>query len=96
MGGCPDTDGDGISDKDDACPEEAGAAANNGCPWPDSDGDGIADKDDSCPELAGIAANNGCPELPQDVIETLNTEGTMIRFKAESAEIVGADSAKVI
>ena len=96
MGGCPDTDGDGVSDKDDTCPEEAGPAANNGCPWPDADGDGVADKDDSCPELAGVAANNGCPELPQDVIETMNTEGTMIRFKAESAEIIGADSAEVI
>jgi len=96
MGGCPDTDGDGMSDKDDACPEEAGPAANNGCPWPDADGDGVADKDDACPELAGVAANNGCPELPKDVISTLNTEGTMIRFRAESAEIVGAESAEVV
>ena len=96
MGGCPDTDSDGINDKDDACPEVAGPAENNGCPWPDADGDGVADKDDACPELAGVAANNGCPELPQDVISTLNEEGSMIRFKAESAEIVGDDSAAVI
>lgn len=96
MGGCPDTDGDGINDKDDSCPEEAGPAENNGCPWPDTDGDGIADKDDACPELAGVAGNNGCPELPEDVIQTLNTEGTMIRFKAESAEIVGKESTAVI
>lgn len=96
MGGCPDSDGDGLNDKDDACPEEAGDAANNGCPWPDADGDGVPDKDDACPELAGVAANNGCPELPQDVISTLNTEGSMIRFKAESAVIVGEDSNAVI
>ncbi len=96
MGGCPDTDGDGINDKDDTCPEEVGPAENNGCPWPDTDGDGVADKDDACPELAGVAANNGCPELPQDVISTLNEEGSMIRFKAESAEIVGDESAAVI
>lgn len=96
MGGCPDTDGDGLNDKDDACPEEAGDAANNGCPWPDADGDGVPDKDDACPELAGVAANNGCPELPQDVISTLNTEGSMIRFKAESAVIVGEGSQAVI
>ena len=96
MGGCPDSDGDGINDKDDECPEEAGPAENNGCPWPDTDGDGIADKDDACPELAGVADNNGCPKLPEDVIQTLNTEGTMIRFKAESAEIVGEESVKVI
>ncbi|NNE32984.1 MAG: OmpA family protein, partial [Winogradskyella sp.] len=37
--GGTDTDGDGIYDKDDACPEVAGLAAFNGCP--DSDGDGI-------------------------------------------------------
>ena len=96
MGGCPDTDEDGISDKDDTCPEEAGPAENGGCPWPDNDGDGIPNKDDACPDLAGIAANNGCPELPQDVIATLNTEGSMIRFKAESSQIVGEESAAVI
>ena len=96
MGGCPDSDADGINDLDDACPQEAGPAENNGCPWPDSDGDGVADKDDACPELAGVAENNGCPNLPEDVIQTLNTEGSMIRFKAESAEIVGEDSASVI
>jgi hypothetical protein len=36
--GCPDTDGDGIQDSEDACPEIAGLAAFNGCP--DTDGDG--------------------------------------------------------
>ena len=36
-----DSDGDGIADKDDACPNKAGSAAMNGCP--DSDGDGVAD-----------------------------------------------------
>lgn len=96
MGGCPDTDADGISDKDDTCPEVAGPTENNGCPWPDADGDGVADKDDACPELAGVAANNGCPELPEDVISTLNEEGSMIRFKAESAVIIGDDSAAVV
>ncbi len=28
-----DRDGDGIPDIDDACPDEAGPAENNGCPW---------------------------------------------------------------
>lgn len=96
MGGCPDTDSDGINDKDDTCPEVAGPAENQGCPWPDTDGDGIPNKDDACPELSGVASNNGCPELPQDVVETLNVEGLMIRFKAESAVIIGDDSQAVI
>src|SRR5690606_6516914 len=32
--GCPwpDTDGDGVPDKDDECPEIAGPASNRGCP----------------------------------------------------------------
>ena len=30
--GCPDTDGDGIEDALDECPEVVGTIANNGCP----------------------------------------------------------------
>ncbi|RZJ49505.1 MAG: OmpA family protein, partial [Chryseobacterium sp.] len=59
--GCPDTDGDGVPDKDDQCPDVAGPVENNGCPWPDTDGDGVIDKDDACPTVAGPAENNGCP-----------------------------------
>ena len=32
VNGCPDSDGDGILDKDDDCPQTAGIVANNGCP----------------------------------------------------------------
>ena len=56
-----DSDGDGVYDKEDACPTEAGPAENRGCPWPDTDGDGVLDKDDSCATQAGPAANKGCP-----------------------------------
>lgn len=55
-----DTDGDGIADENDKCPELAGIAINNGCPA-DTDGDGIYDSSDLCPEYAGDVANNGCP-----------------------------------
>ncbi|TBX71095.1 OmpA family protein [Flavobacterium silvisoli] len=64
--GGKDTDGDGIYDKDDACPEVAGLKQFNGCP--DTDGDGIADKDDACPEIAGPAEFNGCPDTDGDGI----------------------------
>jgi hypothetical protein len=30
--GCPDADGDGITDKDDKCPTVAGPKENGGCP----------------------------------------------------------------
>lgn len=64
--GGKDTDGDGIYDKDDACPEVAGLKEFMGCP--DTDGDGIADKDDSCPEVAGLPEFNGCPDTDGDGI----------------------------
>lgn len=62
--GGKDTDGDGIYDKDDACPEVPGLAQFNGCP--DSDGDGITDAEDECPYEAGLAEFNGCPDTDGD------------------------------
>lgn len=64
--GAKDTDGDGIYDRLDACPEVAGLKEFNGCP--DTDGDKIIDKDDACPEVAGLAAFNGCPDTDGDGI----------------------------
>jgi OOP family OmpA-OmpF porin len=66
--GCPDTDGDGIADKDDECPEEAGLPANNGCPVRDADQDGVPDDEDECPNEAGLATLNGCPDSDGDGI----------------------------
>ncbi|SDK81379.1 Thrombospondin type 3 repeat-containing protein [Salinimicrobium catena] len=62
--GGKDTDGDGIYDKDDECPEEPGLEEFNGCP--DSDGDGIEDRNDECPNEAGLAQFNGCPDTDGD------------------------------
>ncbi|MEM9919614.1 MAG: OmpA family protein [Bacteroidota bacterium] len=59
-----DTDGDGISDNQDECPDKAGLAAFGGCP--DTDKDGISDKNDDCPTEAGIAQFNGCPDTDKD------------------------------
>ena len=67
---CPgkeaDTDGDGIPDRDDACPEVFGVEEFDGCP--DTDGDGIQDSEDACPEVAGLAEFNGCPDTDGDGI----------------------------
>ncbi len=68
--GGKDTDGDGIYDKDDACPEVAGLEAFNGCP--DSDGDGIQDSEDNCPNEAGLAEFNGCPDSDGDGVADPN------------------------
>jgi OmpA-OmpF porin, OOP family len=64
--GGKDTDGDGIYDKNDACPEVAGLKQFNGCP--DTDGDGIVDASDACPTEFGLAALNGCPDKDGDGI----------------------------
>ncbi|GET45265.1 OmpA family protein [Capnocytophaga felis] len=64
--GGKDTDGDGVFDKDDECPEVPGLKEFNGCP--DTDGDGIADKNDACPEEAGLKEFNGCPDTDGDGI----------------------------
>ena len=65
MGG-KDTDGDGVYDKNDACPDVFGLAEFNGCP--DSDNDGIIDSEDACPNVAGLAEFNGCPDTDGDGI----------------------------
>ncbi|MEO8766573.1 MAG: OmpA family protein [Ginsengibacter sp.] len=66
-----DRDGDGIVDSLDACPDQAGLTALQGCP--DRDGDGIADKDDKCPDVAGIAKYQGCP-IPDTDRDGINDE----------------------
>ncbi len=65
-----DTDGDGLPDDSDLCPQQPGPAALNGCP--DSDGDGITDGEDECPQQAGPAALNGCPDRDGDGVADRN------------------------
>lgn len=52
---CRDSDGDGICDADDACPQvrglRTGDRMTNGCPPGDRDGDGVLDPDDLCPDV---------------------------------------------
>ncbi len=61
-----DRDKDGVPDKVDRCPDQAGLANLEGCP--DRDGDGIADNMDACPDVAGPANFNGCPDSDGDGI----------------------------
>ena len=70
--GGKDTDGDGIYDKDDACPDVPGLEAFNGCP--DSDNDGIEDSKDDCPNEAGLAEFNGCPDSDGDGVADKNDD----------------------
>ncbi len=69
-----DRDGDSVDDSVDACPDQRGAWADNGCPQAeeasdpneDLDGDGVLDADDACPDQAGPAASHGCPDANGD------------------------------
>ncbi len=70
-----DRDGDGILDKDDACPDVPGEKnedpAKNGCPPPgDKDQDGVLDPDDACVDVPGEKTDdpktNGCPPPDRD------------------------------
>ncbi|MDN6310341.1 MAG: OmpA family protein [Psychroflexus sp.] len=64
--GGTDTDGDGVYDKHDECPNTPGLKEFNGCP--DSDGDGIPDKDDKCPDTPGLPEFDGCADTDGDGI----------------------------
>ncbi|RME91205.1 MAG: hypothetical protein D6770_00935, partial [Anaerolineae bacterium] len=57
-----DRDGDNVPDEQDSCPDQAGAAINQGCPVAnDSDADGLPDEQDACPQEAGRPEERGCP-----------------------------------
>ena len=65
----------------------------NGCPA-DRDKDGIIDTEDACPDAAGPKSSdpkrNGCPLVFIDKGQVRITE--QIRFKTNSAEIVGSQN----
>lgn len=58
-----DSDGDGIPDETDACPNEVGTDYGGGCnvDGGDFDGDGITNDVDVCPYVIGVDVANGCP-----------------------------------
>ena len=66
----PDTDGDGVDDATDECPDEPEDRDrfqdDDGCIDPDDDGDEIRDIDDGCPAVPEdrdrFEDDDGCPE----------------------------------
>ena len=84
--GCPDSDGDGILDKDDACPLERGPACTNGCP--DRDGDCVADKVDKCPDAYGSYRNHGCPDTARKTVKvTMDTDTPPAQATVDTSDV---------
>ncbi|GAA4464433.1 hypothetical protein GCM10023093_14750 [Nemorincola caseinilytica] len=67
-----DTDGDGIVDRKDKCPDVWGVAMFQGCP--DTDKDSVQDSEDSCRTVPGLRKFNGCPDSDNDGIPDKNDE----------------------
>lgn len=70
--GKKDTDGDGIIDEEDACPQVPGDLSAKGCP--DADGDTLEDSEDICPFIAGKVELNGCPDTDGDGLADISDE----------------------
>ncbi len=75
LGSAKDSDGDGVKDKKDECPDTPPGVQvdEKGCPL-DRDGDGVPDYKDDCPDEAGSAALNGCPDRDGDGIADKDDE----------------------
>ena len=73
--GRKDSDGDGVRDGKDECPDTpAGVQVDEkGCPL-DRDGDGVPDYKDDCPDEAGSPQHNGCPDKDGDGIIDKNDD----------------------
>lgn len=77
-----DSDGDGINDDVDECPNEPedfdGFQDEDGCPDLDNDGDGVLDAKDGCPndpeDIDGFQDDDGCPDPDNDADGILDVD----------------------
>ncbi len=83
-----DSDGDGIYDSNDNCPDQPGPSRTDGCP--DSDGDGVRDSDDEFPhdpdcvedsDNDGVCDNNDA--FPNNPDEQYDSDGDGIGDNAD-------------
>ncbi len=82
-----DTDGDGLPDAQDHCPDEPGKLVANGCP--DTDDDGVPNGEDDCPTIKGKAENKGCPESGDRDGDGIADENDQCPDQAGNAELNG-------
>jgi len=100
----PDSDGDGVIDAEDKCPDQSedvdGFEDGDGCADSDNDGDDIADDNDSCPDEAenvdGWDDEDGCPEAPPAIaplaIDATLVDGTRVQGKVIRIQAVDEDA----
>lgn len=81
--GCPDADGDGTSDLNDAFPNDASE-------WTDTDGDGVGNNTDAFPEDAnetndtdGDGVGDNADAFPNDGSETVDSDGDGVGDNAD-------------
>ena len=81
--GCPDADGDGTSDLNDAFPTDASE-------WTDTDGDGVGNNTDAFPEDAnetmdsdGDGVGDNDDDFPNDASETVDSDGDGVGDNAD-------------
>ncbi len=88
-----DSDGDGIPDAVDKCPDRPedfdGFEDQDGCPDIDNDGDHVLDIADKCPNVPetynGYEDEDGCPDtIPADVAGIVGTVEGLIYAEAET------------
>ncbi len=94
--GAGDSDGDGIPNDKDLCPNDPedkdGFEDADGCPDPDNDHDGIPDAKDKCPNepetYNGYQDADGCPDRGRVVVTDTSIEILdMVYFTAKSDKI---------
>jgi outer membrane protein OmpA-like peptidoglycan-associated protein len=96
--GCPDTDGDGVADKDDKCPDtpKGWKVDATGCPL-DQDKDGVPDAEHDCPTVAGPKENKGCPvKVMSDAeIKMQQMIAEPVYFDFDKANVKASEKSKI-
>lgn len=99
-----DTDGDGLLDAEDVCPDDPEDLDNfedsDGCPEPDNDQDKIPDGDDDCPNepetYNGTEDEDGCPDKSMVVVISCPGHGpipTLVYYNKKKLKIRKQDYA---
>ncbi|MCB2378055.1 OmpA family protein [Hymenobacter sp. BT635] len=93
FGKAKDTDGDGVPDRKDKCPDTPTGVAvdENGCPL-DGDQDGVPDYQDKCPTEKGLANLEGCPDRDNDGVRDGDDQCPDTAGKAELKGCPDADN----